>query len=43
MKIGIVKILFDDSYKTTLIEKGLTRYKQFSWKNAAKRVLELYE
>ena len=39
---GIVKILSDDSYKTTLIEKGLTRYKQFSWKNAAKRVLELY-
>ena len=39
---GIVKILSDESYKTTLIDKGLKRYKQFSWKNAAKKVLELY-
>lgn len=39
---GIVKILSDESYKTTLIDKGLTRYKQFSWKNAAKKVLDLY-
>ena len=39
---GIVKILSDESYKSTLVERGLKRYKQFSWKHAAKKVLELY-
>lgn len=39
---GIIKILENKEYANMLIEKGLNRSKEFSWKNMAKQVLELY-
>jgi len=39
---GIVKILEDKEYNTTLIKKGLERKNSFSWKNMAFEYLKLY-
>jgi len=39
---AIHKILSNTAYKERLIKKGLERYKEFSWKNAAEKVLDLY-
>ncbi len=39
---GMIKILSDDTYKNELIQKGLKRSKEFSWKNMATQVLEIY-
>ncbi len=40
---GIIKILSDDAYRNKLIEKGFRQSAKFSWKNMAKKVLELYK
>jgi glycosyltransferase involved in cell wall biosynthesis len=40
---GIEKILSDETYRKDLIEKGFRQSARFSWKNMAKKVLELYE
>ena len=40
---GIIKILNDDTYRTSLCKKGLERSKHFSWKNMAKDYLKQYE
>ena len=40
---GIMKILSDVNYKNGLIEKGLKRYKQFTWEFMAIQVLDLYK
>ncbi len=40
---GIEKILSDEKFKNTLIEKGLARSKKFSWYAMAEQVLELYK
>lgn len=39
----ISKILKDKKLRQTLIEKGLKRYKQFSWKKLAEKTLEVYK
>ncbi|HFB62241.1 MAG TPA: glycosyltransferase family 1 protein [Bacteroidetes bacterium] len=40
---GIIKILSDEAYRNDLIKKGFRQSAKFSWKNMAKKVLELYE
>lgn len=40
---GIIKILNNEAYRTSLCEKGLERSKQFSWENMAKDYLKLYQ
>ena len=40
---GIKKIISDDKYRNTLIEKGLVHSTKFSWKKMAENVLELYK
>ena len=40
---GIMKILSDGNYKNGLIEKGLKRYKLFTWGFMARQVLDLYK
>ena len=40
---GIIKILSDEAYRNKLIEKGFRQSAKFSWKNMAKKVLELYK
>lgn len=40
---GIHKILSDADYRNELIEKGLKRAEDFSWRAMAENVLELYE
>jgi len=40
---GIEKILTDNDYRKEIIEKGFRQSAKFSWKNMAKKVLELYE
>ncbi len=40
---GIIKILSDETYRNKLIEKGFRQSAKFSWKNMAKKVLELYK
>ena len=40
---GLIEIINNETYRTTLCEKGLQRSKQFSWKNMAKEYLHLYE
>lgn len=40
---GIIKILSDNSYRNSLIEKGLERSKRFSWQRMAEENLKLYE
>lgn len=40
---GIEKILSDETYRKDIIERGLRQSANFSWKNMAKKVLELYE
>jgi len=39
---GIMKIISDENYKNGLIQRGLIRSKQFSWKGMASQVLEQY-
>jgi glycosyltransferase involved in cell wall biosynthesis len=40
---GISKIISDDDYKKSLVEKGLVQAAKFSWKKMAENVLHLYE
>jgi len=40
---GIIKILNDINYKDELIQKGLKRYKLFTWEFMARQVLDLYK
>ncbi len=40
---GIEKIISDDNYRKSLIEKGLVQSAKFSWKKMAENVLELYQ
>jgi glycosyltransferase involved in cell wall biosynthesis len=40
---GIIKILNNEAYRTSLCNKGLERSKQFSWHNMAKSYLKLYK
>ena len=40
---GILKIISDNNYKKSLIEKGLVQSAKFSWKKMAENVLELYQ
>ena len=40
---GMIRILSDETYKNELIRKGLARSKEFSWKNMATQVLEIYK
>ncbi|KGL59772.1 MULTISPECIES: glycosyltransferase family 1 protein [unclassified Polaribacter] len=40
---GLIEILNNDNYRTSLCNKGLDRSKQFSWHNMAKDYLRLYE
>ncbi|MCF0231242.1 MAG: glycosyltransferase family 4 protein [Enterococcus sp.] len=39
----LIKILFDDQLKASLVEKGLQRAKDFSWEDAARQTYELYQ
>jgi len=39
---GIVKVRTDQNYRKQLSKKGFARYTSFSWENAAKRVLKIY-
>ena len=40
---GMEKLLNDEKYRNSLIKKGLERYKKFSWEEAAKKTIEVYE
>ena len=40
---GLIEILNNENYRTSLCNKGLDRSKQFSWHNMAKDYLRLYE
>ncbi len=40
---GILKIISNTNYKNELIQKGLKRYRLFSWHTMAKQVLETYK
>ena len=40
---GIIKILSDKNFKDELIQKGLKRYKSFTWGFMARQVLDLYK
>jgi glycosyltransferase involved in cell wall biosynthesis len=40
---GMKSILFDDTLRRKLIEKGIEQVKKFSWKIAAQKVIETYE
>ncbi|MCD4773195.1 MAG: glycosyltransferase family 4 protein [Bacteroidales bacterium] len=40
---GIEKIISDDNYRKSLVEKGLIQSAKFSWKKMAENVLELYQ
>lgn len=40
---GMIKILTNESFKNNLIQKGFQRFSSFSWENAAKSVLEIYQ
>jgi glycosyltransferase involved in cell wall biosynthesis len=39
---GIIKILTDVNYKNQLIQKGLKRYKLFTWQSMARQVMGIY-
>lgn len=43
MKEAIQKVISDQSVRNILIEKGLSRVKQFSWRTAAEKVVAIYE
>lgn len=40
---AIVKLRLDREFRDKLISKGLERHKLFSWENAAKKVLNIYQ
>lgn len=40
---GILKVLISDSLRAELIEKGLRRSREFTWRNNAEKTLKLYE
>jgi glycosyltransferase involved in cell wall biosynthesis len=40
---GIIKILSDETYRNSLIQKGFKQSAKFSWKNMAEKVLQLYQ
>ncbi len=40
---AIEKIRSNEVYKNKLVQKGFQQYKSFSWENAAKNVLEIYQ
>ncbi len=43
IKKGMEKLLSDEPYRRSLIKKGLERYKQFTWEEAAHKTIEVYE
>ena len=43
IKIAMHKIYRDDLYREQLIEKGIKRAKDFSWKKAAKELINLFK
>ena len=43
IRVGMEKILTDEDYRQDLIRKGLKRYKKFSWEEAARKTIEVYE
>lgn len=43
MENAIYRVLTDEEFKKGLITKGLERAKLFSWKNYAKKMLEIYK
>ena len=43
IKKALIKVLFDQSLRRTLIEKGLSRARRFSWETVAKRMISIYE
>lgn len=40
---GMEKLLTDEEYRQSLIHKGLRQYKKFSWEEAARKTIEVYE
>lgn len=40
---AIIKIRTDSNYRATLVERGLERYKSFSWNHTAQKVLDIYQ
>lgn len=43
IRAGMEKLLNDEEYRNSLIQKGLKRYKRFSWEEAARKTIEVYE
>ncbi len=40
---GLLEVITNNDLRQKMIEKGLTRAKQFSWENTAKKTLEVFE